>query len=511
MDVASSSGVVHSYSTPSANGLALTILETIGHGGAVLDYDADGNLDVLLVDTHPKLYRGNGKGKFADVTRTVGLDKISGHFLGCAVGDVDNDGFDDVYLSGYQAGALLQNEGGKRFRDITQHAGLKPQPWGTSCGFADLDSDGLLDLVVCNYVKFGSDPRKYPQRCEPHACTPQMYDPEKPTLYHNMGGGQFRDATAESGMGAANGKALGVAFADYDGDGDQDILIANDEMPGDLFENQGGLRFAQRGDASGTSLAPDGRVHGGMGADWGDSDNNGKPDAVVATYTNQTKSLYRNEGNGLFQDVSERNGIGQATLPYVAFGVKWLDFDNDGDQDVLIANGDVDNKIAIMFPEKSYRQPTQLLRNQGNGQFEDISTAVGKALNKPIVGRGLATGDWDNDGRMDALLIENEGAVMLLHNQGGRTGHWLGLSLQGRGKSNRNAIGARVTVTSKSGMQTREVQTAGSYLSASDKRIVFGLGTDASPVQVAVRWSDGRTETFSSLAVDRYHKLIETP
>jgi enediyne biosynthesis protein E4 len=509
VDVAASAGIVHRYTTPSANGQALTILETIGRGGAFLDYNADGNLDVLLVDTQPKLYRGDGKGTFQETTQAVGLNNIKGHFLGCAVGDVDNDGWDDVYLSGYRTGVLLRNRGGKRFQDISRSAGVKPQPWGTSCGFTDLDADGWLDLVVCNYVEFGPDPSKYPQRCEPLACTPQMYDAEKPTLYHNLGKGRFRDATASSGLGAANGKGLGVAFADIDDDGDQDILIANDEMPGDLFENQGGMRFVQQGEASGTAFAPDGRVHGGMGADWGDYDRDGKPDALVMTYTDQIKSLYRNRGDKTFEDMAERNGIGKPTLPYVAFGVKWLDADNDGWQDILITNGNVDNKIAIMFPDKSYRQPTQLLHNDGSGQFADVSAATGEALTKPIVGRGLATGDFDNDGKADALVIDNEGAVMLLRNRSNTSAHWLGLTLQGKGKSNRNALGARVTLTNKSGTQTREVQTAGSYLSASDRRVVFGLGADASPVTVVIRWADGQQKTLSSLPLDRYHKAVQ--
>jgi enediyne biosynthesis protein E4 len=509
VDVAFSAGIVHSYTTPSANGLAVTILETIGHGAAFLDYDHDGNLDILLVDTKPKLYRGDGKGQFTETTQAAGFDKLSGHFLGCAVGDTDNNGYPEIYLSGYGTGLLLHNEGGKRFRDITQSAGLKPQPWGSSCGFVDLDSDGLLDLVVCNYVKFGFDPQKYPQRCEPLACTPQMYDAEKPTLYHNLGGGKFRDITQSSGMNTAAGKALGVAFADYDNDGDQDILIANDQLPGDLFENQGKMQFVNRGDVSGTALGPDGRVHGGMGADWADYNRDGLLDAVVTTYTDQTKSLYHNDGQGIFRDLSERNGISTATLPYLAFGVKWLDYDNDGYTDLMIANGNVDNKIAMMFPEVSYRQPTQLLKNLGNGQFADASKSAGKALQKPIVGRGLAAGDYDNDGRIDVLLTENEGAIMLLHNEGKSEGLWIGFTLQGKGKSNRDALGSRVTITTQAGTQIQEVQTASSYLSASDKRLIFGLGAETSLSKITVRWADGRTETYPNLAIDRYHTLVE--
>jgi enediyne biosynthesis protein E4 len=520
VDVARQAGVARVYSTRVTDGQALTILQTIGHGGAFLDYDNDGNLDILLVDTQLTLYRGDGKGQFSERTQSVGLDRLSGHFLGCAVGDYDNDGYDDLYISGYRSGALLHNENGKRFRDVTRTAGLKPQPWGTSCGFSDLDGDGLLDLFLCNYVEFGPDPSRYPQRCEPMACPPQNYNPEKPVLYHNLGGGRFREETQASGVGAAAGKALALAFADYDDDGDQDIIVANDEMPGDLFENRGNFRFENRGMESGTALGSDGRVHGGMGADWADYDRDGILDAIVTTYTDQPKALYRNTGQGLFQNVSDQNGIGAVTEPYVAFGVKWLDYDNDGWPDLLIANGNVDNKIAVIFPDKTYRQPTQLLRNmgataQGDGiRFADVSKTAGTALTQPIVGRGLATGDFDNDGRIDALLIEDEGQVMLLHNEdknedktGGKSGHWLGLSLVGTGKSNRNALGARVTLTYAGGKQVREVQTASSYLSASDRRLHFGLGTADRIQEVTVRWPDGRIETHTGLAIDRYHTL----
>ncbi|MCW3051920.1 MAG: UnbV, partial [Chthonomonadales bacterium] len=530
VDVAAQAGVARVYSAGGKPNIPLTILQTIGHGGSFLDFNRDGNLDFLLVDTNLTLYQGDGQGHFTDVTRAAGLDRFHGHFLGCTVADYDNDGYADLYISGYREGLLLHNEAGsptgmgavtaaspprRRFRDVTAAAGLKPQRWGTSCGFVDLDNDGLLDLVIANYVDFGPDPHRYLQRCEPLACPPQDYNPERPTYYHNLGQGRFREETRSSGLITSAGKCLGIAFADYDQDGKQDILFANDEVAGDLFHNNGDNHLQNVGVEAGVAFGPEGHPHGGMGADWSDYDGDGKPDAVVTTYTNQPKSLYHNDGKGLFTDVSEQSGVGNITKPWVAFGVKWLDYDNDGWPDLMIANGNVDNNIAVMFPDVHYRQPTQLLRNTGGDsggkdvKFVDVSGLAGKALLKPIVGRGLATGDFDNDGRIDVLLIEDEGPVLLLHNQGGKVGHWIGLSLIGHGRSNRDALGARVTVEAGGRKRVREVQTSGSYLSASDRRLLIGIGAASRIDKITLRWPDGREENLSGLAIDRYHTLQE--
>ena len=530
VDVAVQAGVVRVYSAGGKPNIPLTILQTIGHGGAFLDYNQDGNLDILLVDTSLTLYQGDGQGHFTDVTQATGMNRLHGHFLGCTVADYDNDGYPDLYISGYREGRLLHNEAGGRnssrsatvssphlrvFRDVTAAAGLKPQRWGTSCGFVDLDNDGLLDLVIANYVDFGPDPHRYLQRCEPLACPPQDYNPERPTYYHNLGQGRFREVARSSGLLTSAGKGLGVAFADYDQDGKQDILFANDEVAGDLFHNEGDNRLRNVGVEAGVAFGPEGRPHGGMGADWGDYDGDGRPDAVVTTYTNQPKSLYHNDGKGLFTDVSEQSGVGSSTKPWLAFGVKWLDYDNDGWLDLMIANGNVDNNISVMFPDVHYRQPTQLLRNTGGDfggkdiKFVDVSKLAGKALQKPIVGRGLAIGDFDNDGRIDVLLIEDEGPALLLHNQGGRVGHWIGLSLTGAGHSNRDALGARVTVEAGGRKQVREVQTSGSYLSASDHRLLIGIGAATHIDKIAIRWPDGREENLSGIAIDRYHTLQE--
>ena len=527
VDVAAQAGVIRTYSAGGKPDIPLTILQTIGHGGAFLDYDQDGNLDILLVGAGLTLYRGDGHGHFTDVTHAVGLDRFHGHFLGCAVGDYDNDGFVDLYISGYRDGLLLHNEAAaagsghatspaqRVFRDVTAAAGLKPQRWGTSCGFVDLDGDGLLDLVIANYVDFGPDPHHYIQVCEPMACPPQDYRPERPTYYHNLGQGKFQDDTQRSGLTTSSGKCLGIAFADYDRDGKQDILFANDEVAGDLFHNHGKNTLENVGVAVGVAFGPEGRPHGGMGTDWADYDGDGNLDAFVATYAGQPKSLYHNSGDGLFTDVSESSGIGKITRPWVAFGVKWLDYDNDGWPDLMIANGNVDNNIKIMFPDASYRQPTQLLRNTGGDtggkdvRFVDVSALAGKALLRPIVGRGLAVGDFDNDGRIDVLIVEDEGPVLLLHNEGGKVGAWIGLSLIGTGRSNRDALGARVTVEAGGRKLVREVQVSGSYLSSSDHRLLIGLGTASHVDKITVHWPDGHEEILPPLTIGRYHTVRE--
>lgn len=507
MEVTKQAGVAHQLSAGVRGINALTILETIGNGGGFLDYNQDGNLDLLLVDTSPRLYRGDGKGKFVDVSKATGLSRLSGHFLGCAVGDYDNDGFDDLYLSGYRTACLLQNEKGRRFRDISKAAGIHPERWGTSCGFSDLDGDGRLDLLVANYVQFGPDPMRYLQRCEPLACGPKTYDPELPTLYRNLGGGRFADFSEASGIRKSGGKGLGVAFADFDGDGDQDIMVANDMVAGDLFRNDGGFRFTNIGINAGIAYGPDGGTHGGMGVDWGDADGDGRPDAIVTTYQEEPKSLYRYGGQELFTNITHASPLGKATAPYVGFGARWLDYDNDGWQDLLIANGNVDNKIQQMFPNRTYRQPTQAFRNLGGKGFADESSRLGPALQKQIVGRGLATGDFDNDGRIDALVIDDDGPPLLLHNESPHTTNWIGLKLVGSSASNRNALGTRVVLTAGGRSQYREVQTAGSYLSTSDRRLHFGLGTEGAVTSLVVTWPDGKQETYTNLLLNRYQTL----
>jgi len=514
VDMARVAGINYRWTIPGLR--PLDILQTIGNGCAFLDYDGDGDLDVLLVGTdHVALYKGDGHGHFTDVSRAMGLDTLKGHFLGCAVGDYDNDGFEDVYLSGYRTGLLLHNQHAQRFTDVTQAAGLKPQPWGTSCAWAEIvPGSGRLDLFVGNYVRFG--PQAGPRMCQWHglsvACGPGVYGPEQGVLNHNLGQGRFKQVGW--GVSKTSGKVLGAAFADYDRSGRQSLYLANDMVSGDLLRNDG-TRLVEVGSASGTAFGGDGQPHGGMGVDWADYDNDGKIDLAVGTFQEQTKSIFHNQGAGIFEDRAAVLGLVQPT-PYVTFGVKWLDFDNSGWLGLMITNGQVLNNIAEADHEHVYRQPTLLFRSLHGKRFADLSTQAGPDLQHPIVGRGLAIGDFDNDGRIDALVVDSEGVPLLLHNESSPVGHWLSLKLVGT-KSNRDGIGALVTVITHSAAdgptntltQTRLCHTDGSYLSASDGRVHVGLGKAAVAETVTVHWPSGYVDTLHNVKADQFLTVHE--
>jgi enediyne biosynthesis protein E4 len=505
VDVTEQAGIKYRWSV--AGKRPLNILQTIGNGCALFDVDQDGSLDVLLVGPRVTLFRGDGHGRFTDVTAKFGLAGLSGRFLGCTVGDYDNDGFPDVYLSAYRGGALLHNEAGRAFRDVTGHSGIAPQPWGTSCSFADIDGDGRLDLYIGNYVRFGPGSA---QLCSNHgiqtACGPSSYSAEKGVLYRNLGGGRFADVTRAWGAAAVSGKALGVAVADYDGSGRQSIAIANDEVPGDLLRNAGG-HFVNAGAVSGTALDDEGKAHGGMGVDWGDYDNDGKLDLAVSTFQNEPKCLYHNEGGGIFADRSPALGVGDVTRPYVAFGIKFFDFDNDGFLDLIVANGHVQDNIAAIDSSTTYRQNIQLLRNLRGNRFQDVGATAGPVFATGIVGRGLAVGDYDNDGRVDVLVVDSEGASHLLHNETLHAGNWLTLKLRGA-RSNRDGIGALVRIEANGMKQLRRCATDGSYMSASDVRVHVGIG-NATAARVTVRWPGGKSTRYGAVQANRAWILRE--
>ena len=494
----------------------LNILQTIGNGCAFLDYDNSGDLSILFVGPKLALYKGDGHGHFTDVTRATGLDRLHGHFLGCAVGDYDNDGYDDLYISGYHTALLLHNEKGRGFTDATHQAGLKPQPWGTACAFGDVDGDGRLDLYVANYADFG--PKSPSQLCRfttekfgvvLSSCGPRYYRGLKGVLYHNLGGGRFEDVTRASGADAHAGRGLGAAFADYDQSGRAGLAVTNDEAVGNLFQNIGGGRLKDVAPAAGVAYDRDGSVHGGMGMDWGDYDNDGRLDLFVATFRNEAKCLYHNDGSSQFTDRSYASGIGSAALPYVTFGAKWADFGNSGWLDLMLTNGHVQDNIE-KIENTTYRQPVQLLHSTGTRpvQFEDASGPAGLSALPPIVGRGLAVGDFDNDGRMDALVVNSEGEPLLLHNETAPAGHWLSVKLEGT-RSNRDGIGALVAATSGGLTQNRLCHTDGSYLSASDRRVHLGLGRAARVERLSIHWPSGHTDVWHDLRADRQVTLKE--
>jgi len=502
VDVAQSAGVNYTWSVTGKR--PLNILQTIGDGCGFLDFNNDGNLDILLVGPKLGLYRGDGHGQFTDITVQAGLGGLHGDFRGCAVGDYDNDGYDDVYLSAVNGGALLHNEHGTRFVDVTRAGGIASQPWGSSCAFVDVDGDGRLDLVVGNYVAFNPDrgPVLCPNGSFMAACGPNYYPALHPVLYHNAGSGKFLDITKTSGFDKAAGKALGVAVADIDGSGRPSIALANDEMPGDLFVNKAG-RLTNIGASSGTAFDANASKHAGMGIDWGDYDNDGLLDLVVTTYQYEPKAVYHNDGADLFTEQSSTLGVGDATKQSLAFGVKWVDVDNDGFLDLMIANGHVEDNIHDIDPRTNYRQPLQLLRNESGRRFTDISSALTGPALRPIVGRGLAVGDYDNDGRVDALVVDSEGAPLLLHNETKPAGNWLEVELAGT-KSNRDGQGAVITVDVGGGLKVvRQCSTSGSYLSASDRRVHFGLGNSGKIATISVNWPSGHTDTYQNPTINK--------
>lgn len=487
----------------------LNILQTIGNGCAFLDYDRDRCLDILLVGAKLGLFKGDGKGHFTDVTRQTGLDRLSGHFLGCAVGDYDNDGYDDLYISGYRTGLLLHNEAGSGFRDVTHEAGIPPQGWGSSCGFADLGGDGYLDLYIANYVQF--DPRKDLVLCEEKGvltgCGPRDYTPAIGKLYRNVNGKRFDDVTSKWGV-KGHGRGLGVAFADFRGAGPISLAVANDLLDGDLFESNGRGRFTNVGEAAGIARDKS-ETHAGMGIDWGDYDNDGLPDLFVTTFSQETKCLYRNHGDGLFTEVSAESGVEAPTLPYVSWGCKFFDADNDGWLDLLIASGHVEDNIRQLEKE-NYRQPTVFLHNSGSRpvRFADASRTAGIGSLPSIVGRGVAVGDYDNDGRVDALIVDSEGRPLLLHNETQTTRNWIGFRLIGNRWNNRDAYGSVVTIRTTSQRLVRQCQPSGSYLSSSDSRVHFGLGTDKI-ASVTIRWPDRTAQTWTGLEPNRYYTVCQ--
>jgi enediyne biosynthesis protein E4 len=514
------------------------ILQTIGNGCAFLDYDEDGNLDILLVGSRPALFRGDGKGRFMEVTREAGLDTLSGRFMGCAVGDYDDDGFSDIYLSAYRGGALLHNELTndqrrttnerdivsvrrsslvvRQFRDVTAQAGLAPQPWGSSCAFLDAEGDEKLDLYVGNYVQFGI--KTEPQLCDYHgvraSCGPNQYQAERGVLYRNIGEGKFQDVTRAWGFDKVSGKTLGVAVAPFEGAKQQALALANDQMPGDLVTLRG-AGSKKLGEASGMAYAADGDVYGGMGVDWGDYDNDGKFDLVIATYQNQPKCVFRNQGGVFAVQDAARLGLSSSTR-FVAFGARWFDVDNDGWLDLMFTNGHVLDNIAdvdIFKGEEGgaiYRQPTVLYRNQQGERFEDVSVRLSGGAERPIVGRGLAVGDYDNDGRLDALAVDSEGKPVLMRNVTPKAGRWLLVRLAGR-KGNRDGYGAIVTVEAGGRRLVRHCHTDGSYLSASDKRVHFGLGNAARVDRLTVQWPDGHSDVYRNIPVNTQRTLRARP
>jgi enediyne biosynthesis protein E4 len=491
------------------------LIETMGSGGAFIDYDGDGLLDVLLLNCRQlpggkvqgapglKLFHNSGGGRFQDVTGASGLPGKPMYMMGVAVGDYDNDGRDDVYITGVlDPSRLYRNVGGK-FQDVTSSAGVaNAGRWGTSAAWVDYDKDGKLDLFVCNYVKYAS--LKDDQPCYSGSklvyCIPSAYDKSTCSLYKNLGGGRFKDVTGPTGVGNAFGKSLGVTVWDYDKDGWPDIFVANDTVPGFLLHNLNGKSFEELGVVTGVALSEEGNPHSGMGIDADDANNDGSSSLVITNYYGQETSFYDQPSPTYFRDDRTQAGVGKPTSTVLGFGIMWLDYDNDGWKDILQVNGHVQDDIQDREPGTPYAEPTLLFRNMGNGKYVEVGLGAGEPFTKKIVGRGCAWGDFDNDGRVDALITNNNGRCMLWRNGTETANHWLTLKLVGT-KSNRSGIGALITVVAGGVKQRTLVRSGSSYLCASDLRPHFGLGA-AQQASVEIVWPSGQIDRIESVPVD---------
>jgi hypothetical protein len=508
------------------------LIETMGSGVAAFDYDDDGRLDLFFVNgaqlAEPttrgsvpqksgptdwnRLYHQKDDGTFEDVTEKAGLAGV-GYGMGVAVGDYDNDGFEDLYVTAYGGNRLYHNNRNGSFTDVTEQSGtggsrIPNQTWSTSAAWVDLDNDGLLDLVVLRYMQweFNDDYCGEHREGRRAYCHPDLYPAIPALVYHNDGNGHFTEMAAKMGL-AVPGKGLGIAVADFDRDGKIDIAVANDSMVEFLYRNQGKGQFEETGLTADIAVDGDGRTFAGMGIDFQDYDNDGLPDILITNLANQRYALYRNGGDGSFSYETYLSGLARMTLLHSGWGVHFLDYDNDGLKDLLIAQGHDLDTIELSSPQLRYKEPTMLLHNTGNG-FTDVSDKSGAVFREPWVGRGLAIGDLDNDGRVDAIVTTNGGKAHILHNETRTKNHWLTLALVGH-TSNRDGIGAEIKLTTSKGDQYATVSTAGSYLSSSDKRVHFGLGADEAARSIEIRWPSGIVQELAKLPGDRIVKVDE--
>jgi len=495
------------------------LIETMPGGVALLDYNNDGLLDIFFVnggrltspmatpenfDRHDprywnRLYRQNRDGSFTDVTEAAGLTNAgNGNYgMGVAVGDYDNDGYPDLYVTSYGKNILYHNNGDGTFTDVTAKAGVAAGGWSVSAGFFDYDNDGKLDLFVTRYMDWDT---KHNKDCGGNYhtyCPPAQFPATTNVLYHNRGNGTFEDVSQRSGIAAKKGRALGVAFADYDDDGFTDIFVANDGMQQFLFHNNGDGTFSERGLEAGAALTTDGKPLSGMGATFQDYDNDGRPDIIVTVLPREIYGVYHNDGNGLFSYRSLETGLGALSSGSSGWGVGLEDFDNDGWKDLFVAQSHVLDNVEKIDPSLHYLEPPMFALNH-NGRFEraDLGTVV------PVAGRGAAFGDLNNDGWMDVVTSVLGGHPQVFLNRGGSR-HWLVISLRGT-RSNRDGFGARVRVNG----QTRFATTAGSYLSASDKRLHFGLGA-AETAQVEILWPSGTRQKLNNVRADQFLEVRE--
>ena len=497
--------------------------ESTGAGCAFLDYDNDGWMDIYLVnsgrcdfyDPHPPLrnalYHNNRDGTFTEVTEKAGVG-AGGYGMGAAVGDYDGDGWPDLYVTQYGRSILYHNNGDGTFTDVTEKAGVAAPGWATSAVWFDYDNDGKLDLFVCRFVEFDKTKNKFcgnEQTGERYYCYPRVYPPARSWLFHNNGDGSFSDVSMESGIGRVLGKAWGVVATDINNDGRLDLFVANDTVANFLFANRGRGKFEEIGLAAGVGYSQDGRARSGMGVDSGDYDQDGWQDLFVSNVDQEMYSLYHNNHDETFDDMAGPMGIAAITRLMSGWGLKFFDYDNDGNLDLLIANGHPDDKIEEHSSNVRYREKLLLFHNEG-GRLRNVSPSGGPVFAERFAARGLATGDFNNDGAVDVLIAVNGGAPLLLKNVAAGDNHWLGLRFKGK-RCNPDAIGARITWKAGDLKRSRLKTGGGSFLSSHDPREVLGLGGHTRVDRLEIRWPQpsGRVEVFSNLGVDRYLQVTE--
>jgi enediyne biosynthesis protein E4 len=521
-DVTTRAGIHFKYNS-GAFGKKL-LPETMGPGVCVLDYDNDGWQDILFVNSmdwpghgsgksFPALYHNNHDGTFTDVTREAGL-AVEMYGLGCTVGDYDNDGYDDIYITAVGSSRLFHNLGNGKFIDVTAKAGVASPGFATSAVWFDYDNDGHLDLFVAHYVKWsiGTDQYCSLSGKEKSYCTPEAYKGESSELFHNKGNGTFENVTKKAGLLDSTSKSLGIALLDYDNDGWIDLFVSNDTQPNKLYRNNHDGTFTDVAVASGVAFSDAGTTRAGMGTDAADYDHSGRQSVVIGNFANEGMALYHNDGNGLFTDKAPASGLSRMTIRSLTFGTVFFDYDLDGRPDILAVNGHVADDISLVQPTIQYAEPAQLFRNVSNEKFEDVTASTGRALTKPIVGRGAAYLDYDNDGDLDLIIMDNRGNARLLRNENGNQSDMLRLKLVGA-KSNRDAVGAKVTVTMPSGEHLfAMVKTGSSYLSQSELPLTFGLGKPTGlekHVTITIVWPTGRKETLPGIKANQSLSIQE--
>jgi hypothetical protein len=485
--------------------------ETVGSGCAFLDYDNDGWQDILLINStnwpdhkgqksYPALYHNNHDGTFTDVTKEAGL-AVEMYGLGCAVADYDNDGYPDIYVTCLGGNHLFHNLGNGKFADVTAKAGVGGSAFSTSAVWFDYDNDGKLDLFVCNYVDWSIDKDLY---CTLNGknksyCTPESYKGQSPTLYHNKGDGTFEDVTRQAGLYDPACKSLGVALLDYDNDGKIDLFVSNDTQPNKLYKNNGNGTFTDVAMTAGVAFSEAGTARAGMGVDAADYDGSGRPSLIIGNFSNEMMALYHNEGTGLFIDEAPTSTVGQASLLTLTFGCFFFDYDLDGLLDIFALDGHVADDINSVQAKVTYAEPPHLFRNLGKKRFEEATSKVGRDLRREIVGRGVAYGDFDNDGDLDLLITTNNGPARLLRNDGGNQNNFLRVRTVGS-VSNRDGIGAKVSVKLANGASLwNMVRSGSSYCSQSELPVTFGLGKVEKVSRVEVTWPSGRKDMVSDV------------